>query len=94
MKNKVNYILFGILVSFLFASDVFALDTFDYSMDITTDSTEVVVGSDVSVYISLKSEAMIDSCIFGIDYDDNIEFVDVINLNGWKVEDNTDRIFP
>jgi hypothetical protein len=89
MKNKLLYILIVFLVGFSFMTNVFAEDEFEYTIDAVVDSTEVVVDSEIAVNIMLKSDATIDSCLFNVELDDNIEFVSLDRLNGWIVRNES-----
>lgn len=74
MKNKLNYILIGILVSFSFMNNVFAEEnTLDFEVFVDNNNLEVTKGSDVSIKVGIKSNEYINSCNFQIVSDDGIE---------------------
>lgn len=81
MKNKLCYVLLGILMSFTFMNDVFAAT--DVSMIV--DETTVVRNSEVSIKINLKSDIALTSCLFDVNSDSDIEFISKSGSNNWNV---------
>jgi len=87
MKNKLFYILIGILFSFSFSSRVYAATV----VSTNVDKKEVAKGTEVSVKVNLKSDLAIDSCLFIVNASDNIVFSSKSEMiNNWSVTDSTD----
>lgn len=85
MKNKLCYVLLGILLSFSFMNNVFAED---FSVSLIPSSNTVVKGSEAAIKINIKSSEAIAACRFKFSSDDNIEYVSIANANGWVVNEN------
>jgi len=83
MKNKLNYILLGILVSFSFMNNVFAEDTLDFEVYVDNNNIEVVSGSDVSVMVGVKSQSYINTCVFQIENGNGVEMLEPKGVNGY-----------
>lgn len=81
MKNRINYILLCLIVSFAFINNVFA----DTAVTLVTDNTTVVNGSEVSVRVNLRSDEVVTACLIKVTSDDSIEFVEKNNMNSWNV---------
>lgn len=94
MRNKYMYILIGFLVSFSFMTSVFAEDEIEFEVYADASSTEVVVGTDVSVMVGIKSNVYINTCTFEVLIDDGIEALEPKGANGYNVsvEDGKYRI--
>lgn len=80
MKNKLFYILIGILFSFSFSSRVYAATV----VSTNVDKKEVAKGTEVSIKVNLKSDVKISSCLFKVDITDNIEISERNSMNGWN----------
>lgn len=73
MKNKLNYVLIGILVSFSFMGNVFAAENLEFEVYVDKNNIEVVKGTDVSVMVGVKSSEYINSCTFQVVNDAGVE---------------------
>lgn len=84
MKNKISYILLGLIVSFSFINNVFAegLD-FSVSAKVAGDNTNVAAGTETSIDVSVSSDGDIDSCVFEIVKDSGIEFISQAGMNNY-----------
>ena len=82
MKNKLYYILLGVLISFSCIETVFAAEL-KFNVTATPDATEVVKGKEVSITLNLKSDSEIDTCQFQVVADSNLEFVSMNSMNDW-----------
>lgn len=82
MKNKLSYIILGLLMSFSFVNSVFAEE-----LTITADPSnkQVTKGDEVVVKLNLKSDASITSCIFKVEHDSNVSAVSKSGANGWNI---------
>ena len=88
MKNKLDYILLGVLMCFSFMGNVFAADL-NFNVTATPNSTEVVKGREVAITLNLKSDSSIDMCQFEITADSTLEYVSMSTSNLWKVGEGT-----
>lgn len=87
MKNKLLYILIGILFSFSFSSRVYAATV----VSTNVDKKEVAKGTEVSIKVNLKSDVAISSCLFVVNTSDNIVFSSKSGMiNNWSVTDSSD----
>lgn len=89
MKNKLRYILLGVLVSFSFINTVFA-DEIVISPSVS--NVTVAKGSSASIKINLKSSVAIKECLFKFENDSNIDYVSVTGINNWKITETTDGL--
>ena len=80
MKNKLLYILIGILFSFSFSGRVYAATI----VSTNVNKKEVAKGTEVSIKVNLKSDIKISSCLFKVDISDNIEISERNSMNGWN----------
>lgn len=92
MKNKLYYILLGVLLCFSCMGNVFAADL-NFNVTATPDATEVVKGKEVSITLNLKSDSSIDMCQFQITSDSVLEYVSMSAANGWKIGEGTIKNF-
>lgn len=84
MKNKLCYILLGILISFSFMRSVFAKEL-DFTVTATPSETTVVKGKETEITLNLKSDSPIDACQFQVIADTSVEFVSWSTANGWDI---------
>lgn len=82
MKNKLYYILLGILVSFSFMNNVFAEDTLNFEVYVDNNNINVVKGTDVSIMVGIKSNEYIHSCDFQLVTDEGIEQLEHKGVGG------------
>lgn len=85
MKSKFYYILFCILTIFSFDSCVYAKEL-EFTMQASASQNEVVVGSEATITVSLKSQSAIAMCQFNISADETLELVSKNGLNTWNFE--------
>ncbi|MBQ2872824.1 MAG: hypothetical protein IJE89_02370 [Bacilli bacterium] len=88
MKNKLCYILLGLLVAFSFINNVFA-DDFNVTVNATANNTTVVKGEEVSIKINIKSDSAVDLCSFKVTSDSTLEYVSMSEMNNWKIYNGT-----
>lgn len=73
MKNKLCYILIGLLVSFSFMGNVFA-EEFSFTMSASVDKSEVdKIGDIATITVSLKSDTPFYGCEFSLEESGNIK---------------------
>lgn len=87
MKNKLCYILLGVLMCFSFMGNVFAVTTsnLDFTVTATPDATTVVKGNEVTITLNLKSDSPIEMCGFQVTSDSTLEYVDWNEKNLWQI---------
>lgn len=74
MKNKLYFLLLGLLVSFSFMNGVFAAD-FKFSMAADVDKSEVAKAGDVAtITVTLKSDVVVYGCSFGLEESGDVVF--------------------
>ena len=95
MKNKLCYILLGILLNFSFINVVFA-DEYQVNVLATPSATEVLEGEEVTVILSIKSDSLVDTCVFETTFDSTLEFVDMnidATSGGWMLNKGSANSF-
>jgi len=88
MKNKLYYILLGILMSFAFIGNVFAAEL-NFTVSATPDATTIVKGKEVKITLNLKSDSPIEMCQFQVTADSTLEYVSMSTSNLWSVGQGT-----
>lgn len=84
MRNRLCYILIGILFSFSFINGVYA----DTKVTLNTAETNVSEGTGVSIKVNVKSDVSLSSCLFQISKDDGIIFDSSAKSGGWEIDEN------
>lgn len=85
MKNRLYYVLIGILLSFSFINDVLA----DTVVSINTNDTSVPEGTVASVKVNVKSDVALSSCLFQISSNGDITFESKTGVNGWNTSEES-----
>ena len=80
MRNRLFYILLGIIFSFSFVRVVNA----DTTVSLGTNGTSVSNGTKSTIAVYVKSDVSLSSCLFQISNEGDLEFVSVKGLNGWN----------
>ena len=80
--SKIKYFVFTILFSFIFVNGVYASE-----LKISSDSTQVGIGSSVSIKLELDidNNITIDHCRVMIEADEGLKFQEVQALNSWTI---------
>lgn len=87
MKNKLSYIFFCVLTSFVFINNVFAEELdFTVNANVVGGSTTVVKGTEVSINVSLNSDVYLSACTFKVTEDSGIESISKKGMNNYHIE--------
>lgn len=93
MKRVLSYITVLFIGSFIYITPAFA-DSFEFIAQV--DNTEVVVGSEVTVNVLIKSNTTGDGlsgCSFRTALSDGIEFMDVKGANNWQITISSNNVY-
>lgn len=91
MKNKLCYVLVGLLISFSFVNNVFA-DEFSYELKATANKDVVTKGEEATIMLSLKSDSPVGACTFNITSDDTLEKVSFKGANSWVLSEGAKNV--
>lgn len=94
MKNKIYYILLGIIVSFSFINSVFAEGELDFSVkaNVLGDGTTYAAGSEVVIDVGLVSDTDIDRCIFNVVADSGLELISESGMNNYVIGEDENGV--
>lgn len=94
MKNKIYYILLGIIVSFSFINSVFAEGKLDFSVkaNVLGDGTTYAAGSEVVIDVGLVSDTDIDRCIFNVVADSGLELISESGMNNYVIGEDENGV--